>query len=85
MGNQIAIVYVDDWQGLYVNEDLVYQDHQITVQRLMEHVLHKSVDRFDYIEASDTHMAMTGAFSDRLRDVVLPTGHTVQEYWETQQ
>ncbi len=82
MGTQVALVYVDDWQGLYVNEQLVMQDHRIDAPQLMQHVLHQSVDRFDYIEASDAHMAMTGAFPRDLGDVVLPEGHSLYERWE---
>lgn len=84
MGVQIALVYVDDWQGLYVNEALVYQDHRITVQQVMNHVLYNHVDRFEQIEASDVHMAMTGAFPQALREVVLPDGRTMQERWDSE-
>lgn len=84
MGMQIALVKVDNWQGLYVNDGLVYQDHRITIQQVMDHVLYNHVDRFEQIEASDAHMAMTGAFPQALREVVLQDGRTMQERWDSE-
>ena len=84
MGVQIALVCVDNWQGLYVNDGLVYQDHQISVEQVMDHVLYNHVDRFEQIEASDAHMAMTGSFPGGLGDVVLPDGRTMQECWDSE-
>jgi len=52
MGTQISFVYVDDWQGLYVNERLVAQNHKIGIQQIMGYVLHEVVDRLRYIFAS---------------------------------
>ena len=84
MGTQISFVYVDDWQGLYVNERLVAQNHKIGIQQVMGYVLHEVVDRFDYYRASDAHMAMTGAFPASFRDVVLQDGRTIQEMWDSE-
>lgn len=84
MGMQVALVYVDDWQGLYINEALVIQDHQISVQQVMDYVLYNHVDLFERIEASDANMAMTGAFPYALREVVLPDGRTMQERWDSE-
>jgi hypothetical protein len=84
MGMQIALVYVDDWQGLYVNEALVYQDPRITIAEVMNYVLYNHVDRFEQIEASYAHMAMIGAFPQALREVVLQDGRTMQERWDSE-
>jgi hypothetical protein len=82
MGTQVALVWVDNWQGLYVNERLVMQDHRLEVKDVVPEFMDKVIDRFDFIEASDAHMAMTGAFPRDLGDVVLPDGHTLYEQWE---
>lgn len=82
MGKQIDLVWVDNWQGLYVNGRRVLEDHYITVDQVMDYVLFNHVDHFERIEASDTHMAMTGGFPAALSDVVLPDGRTLEEHWE---
>lgn len=84
MGMQIALVKVDNWQGLYVNDRRVNEDHQITIAEVMNYVLYNHVDRFEEIEASEAHMAMTGSFPGGLEDVVLPDGRTMQERWDSE-
>ena len=84
MGTQVALVWVDNWQGLYVNDRLVMQDHRLEVKTVVPELMGKSIDRFSYIEASDAHMAMTGSFPDGLGDVVLPDGRTMQERWDSE-
>ena len=79
MGVQIAVVYVDNWQALYINERLVLQAHEITIPVLMEFVLYRSVDLFEYIEASESNMNTEWGYPDCLGDVVLPGGITFQQ------
>lgn len=82
MGTQIALVRADNWQGLYVNERLVDEDHSISTNSFMSHVLHKHVDGWDMFDASNQALDITGRFPTDLRDVVLDTGKTVGELWE---
>lgn len=84
MGMQIALVKVDNWQGLYVNGRRVQEDHRITIAEVMRYALYNHVDQFEEIEASDVHMAMTGAFPGGLGDVVLQDGRTMQEHWDSE-
>lgn len=83
MGIQIALVKADDWEGLYVSEKLVCEDHGIEVGEVMAQVLHNHVDAFDIYHASGAWMAMVGSFPPSLRDVVLEDGRTIQEHWES--
>lgn len=83
MGMQIALVKVDDWQGLYVNGRRVQEGHRISISEVMNYVLFNHVDHFEEIEASYAHMAMTGSFPGGLNEVVLPDGRTMQEHWES--
>lgn len=82
MGIQISLVKADDWEGLYVSERLVCEDHGIEVEEVMAQVLHNHVDQFTVYDVSDTWMAMVGSFPIDLREVVLEDGRTVQEHWE---
>ena len=84
MGMQIDLVWVAKWQGLYVNGLRVLEDSYITVDQVMAYVLFNHVDHFKRIEASDVHIAMTGAFPQELRDVVLQDGRTIQEMWDSE-
>lgn len=84
MGIQIALVKADDWEGLYVSEKLVCEDHAIEVEEVMAQVLYNHVDRFDIYHASETWMAMVGSFAPSLRDVVLEDGRTIAEHWKTE-
>lgn len=84
MGTQIDLVWVAKWQGLYVNGLRVLEDHYITVDQVMAYVLFNHVDHFKRIEASDVHIAMTGAFPQELGKVLLPDGRTMQEHWDSE-
>ena len=53
MGMQIALVKVDNWQGLYVNGRRVNEDHQITIAEVMNYVLYNHVDPVSY-----THLTL---------------------------
>lgn len=84
MGIQIALVRCDNWQGLYVSEKLVWEDHSIGIPIVMAHVLHEHVDHFEQYNASDTWLGMVGSFTPSLRDVVLEDGRTIAEHWKTE-
>ena len=60
------------------------EDSYITVDQVMAYVLFNHVDHFKRIEASDVHIAMTGAFPQELGDVVLQDGRTIQEMWDSE-
>lgn len=82
MGSQIALVKADNWQGLYVNETLVCEYHEILIQDVMLHVLHKSVDTFQVFEANWGWVDERGDLPENLREVVLENGRTIAENWE---
>lgn len=82
MGTQLALVRGDNWQGLYVNGELVLEDHSISPNSLMSQVLHRHVDGWDVFDASNEALDTTGRFPKFLKDVVLYTGKTVGEFWE---
>ena len=84
MGIQIALVKADDWEGLYVSDKLVCEDHGIEIEEVMAQVLHNHVDAFDIYRASETWMGMVGGFPASLLEVVLEDGRTIQEHWEIQ-
>ena len=82
MGIQISLVRAWEWEGLYVNERLVCEDHRIEVEEVMAQALYNHVDQFTIYRASDTWVAMVGSFPLGLCEVVLEDGRTVQEHWE---
>ena len=82
MGTQVALVRADDWQGFYVNEILVMEDHQIEIQDVMPELMHKSIDRFELFDADTEWLAERGGFPKKLKKVVLHDGDTVEQYWE---
>lgn len=84
MGIQIAIVVCDNWEGLYVNDMLVYEDHEITIPILMPYVLYQHVDKFEQFFADDKQLEETGRFPVNLPDVMLEGGRTVAETWESE-
>lgn len=84
MGVQVALVKADDWEGLYVNERLVCEDHEISVEEVMSYVLYQHVDRFQIFEADQEWVGENGTFSLDLRDVVLEDGKTVAEHWQSE-
>lgn len=79
MGIQIALVKADDWQGLYVAETLVCEDHEISVEEVMSHVLYQHVDRFQIFEADSVWVAEIGNLPPSLFDVVLLGGDTIAQ------
>lgn len=81
MGTQIALVKADDWQGLYVAETLVCEDHEISVEEVMSHVLYQHIDRFQVFEANSCWVAEIGNFPPSLFDVVLVSGETIAQVW----
>lgn len=83
MGVQIDLVKADNWEGLYVNEKLVCEDHQIEITEIMTHVLHNHVDSFEVYAGCNEALAENGSFPKSLREVELEDGRTIAEYWET--
>ena len=81
---EIALVKCDNGQGLYVSEKLVFEDHQVTVEAVMAHTMHKHIDGFRVYHASPTWVDVVGAFTPALRDIVLEDGRTLMEHWETE-
>ena len=84
MGTQIALVKADNWQGLYVAETLVCQDHEIRVEDVMQHVMQNHVDRFQVFDACCDWLATHGNLPESLLEVVLYNGKTVAEVWESE-
>ena len=83
MGEQIALVEADTWQGLYLNSKLVFQDHTIDVHRLMETVLHRHIDGFDAYEVDCEWLDTVGNMPENLENVVLISGKTIEETYNT--
>lgn len=48
MATQIIHVAADGWEGVYVNERLVYQDHRVSFKQIMPALLHMSFDSYEY-------------------------------------
>ena len=84
MGIQIALVKADDWQGLYVNEERVCQDHKIGIETVMQYVLHNHVDQFQVFHANEYWLARRGKLPKNLRKVILGSWQTIAEYWESE-
>jgi len=83
MGEQIALVDADTWQGLYLNSKLIYADHSVSVRTLMGAVLHRHIDGFDIYEADYEWFDIVGNMPENLENVVLIGGKTIGETWET--
>ena len=82
MGTQVALVRADDWQGFYVNETLVMEDHQIEIQDVMPELVGKIIDRFVLFDADSEWLAECGNFPKSLKEVVLHGDYTVRLYLE---
>lgn len=78
MGIQIAIVHLDNREGLYVNEKLVAEHREISISKLMQYVLYQHVDRFQQFFADDYN------FRENLQDVLLRDGRTIRETQESE-
>lgn len=69
--NTIHVVNCDDWCGVYINEELVYEDHSISTKTLAEILKeNKPVDDIVHIEADPDWMYEVGRLPDDLKDVV---------------
>jgi hypothetical protein len=84
MGVQIELVKGDDWEGLYVSGNLVCEDRAISIEEVMSHVLYQHVDRFVIYHADTDWVAETGSYPRLLQDVLLDSGKTIRETWETE-
>jgi hypothetical protein len=87
MANQMALVDCDTWQGLYVNDELVWQGHTISLRDASKFILHHVFDDFRVYEADLDWMDAQSYLPAKLQEVrVLRMGQsiTIQELWETE-
>lgn len=79
MANQIALVLGDDWQAVFINDKLVFENHYITLKDISGIMLHKVFDSFDFLYVDQDWLDDRGVFACDLPDVKLDTGKTVRE------
>jgi hypothetical protein len=79
MANQITLVNGDNWQGLYINEKLVMQDHSITGHDVMRLMLYQVFDNSETLYPDQDWLDNLGNYPTNLVDVRLENGKTVAE------
>lgn len=69
--NTVHIVECDDWSGVYINNELVFEDHSISTKILSE-ILNENKPTNDiiHIDADPDWMYEVGTLPDDLKDVV---------------
>lgn len=70
MGAKIDLVKADNWEGLYVNDKLVLQDHTISAIAVLRAVNHEIVECSEVIEAELEWMDKLGSLPKNLEDVI---------------
>ena len=63
--NKITFVGADDWEGLYVNDKLVMENHSLDVFKVLNAI---GVD-YKYIEADNEWIGEQGSLPLKLKDV----------------
>jgi hypothetical protein len=66
----IDIVDGDDWKGLYINDKLVLQDHDLDLWDVLKLLQDEVVECRDYIHADLDWMESVGHLPNHLDDVV---------------
>ena len=79
MANQIALVIGNDWQAVFINDKLVFENHYITLKDISDLLLYKVFDSFDLLYVDQDWLDGRGVFACDLPDVKLDTGKTVRE------
>jgi len=64
---KVSIVVADDWEGLYIDDKLVFEGHRIDVRTFSENV---GVD-VKFMEADIDWLARRGRLTEKLDDVVV--------------
>ena len=79
MANQITLVKGDDWQGLYINDKLVMEDHSITGHDIMRLMLYQVFDSSETLFPDLDWLDSLGSYPANLSEVRLENGKTVAE------
>lgn len=77
--NQITLVKGDNWQGIYINDRLVMEDHSITGDDIMRLMLYRVFDHSETLFPDQDWLDSIGNYPEHLGDVVLENGKTVTE------
>lgn len=70
MVNKICLVQGDDWMGVYLNDDLVYEGHSIDDVHLLEIAEDFQPFETDVKEADLEWLAEVGSLPPRLKDII---------------
>ena len=62
---EITFVNADDWQGLYINNNLILQNHKLNIVDILNAIGIK----FDYIEADQDWLYSVGQLPEDLKEV----------------
>lgn len=69
MQKNFTLVSYDDWQALYLNGNVVTQDHQVRTDELIES-LKDGYDTFEeHFYENNEYMEEEGQFPDKLKDI----------------
>ena len=67
--SQVVLVFGDDWQGLYVDGFLSVEGHAVATPDALPHLVGKTVDSYEEVEANQTWLERRSCLPLRLRDV----------------
>jgi hypothetical protein len=68
--NKYTIVYVDDWEQLYVDGKISYGNHSLDIGDLQQFCPKAKVGEIEYIQADESdEMIANGNWPDNLSDV----------------
>ncbi len=63
--NKLTFVGADDWEGLYINDKLVMENHSLDIFKVLNAI---GID-YKFIFADDEWMGEQGSLPEKLKDV----------------